>query len=66
MLSNEPLERLLSTMIALDGHGGNPAAALEMRCLMRKIDWVASEADAALKRLTPPACIVTPLRVAAA
>ena len=65
MLSNAPLERLINTMMMLDGVSDDPNQATEMRCLMRKIDWVATEAEAALKRCTPPVAaeLATPARV---
>ena len=54
MLSNAPLERLINTMMMLDGFSDDPNQASELRCLMRKVDWVATEAEAALKRCSPP------------
>ena len=65
MLSNAPLERLINTMMMLDGLSDDPNQASELRCLMRKVDWVATEAEAALKRCTSPAVAepATPARV---
>lgn len=55
MLSNAPLERLINTVMMLDGLSADPKQAAEMRCLMRKIDWVATEAEATLRRCAPAA-----------
>jgi hypothetical protein len=55
MISNAPLERLLSAVVALDGLAVGGGLESELRCLMRKIDWVATEAESAVKRCTPSA-----------
>ena len=57
MHSNAALERLINTVMALDGLSESPDYSVEMRCLWRKIDWAATEAETTLKRLTasPPA-----------
>lgn len=54
MASNDPLARLINTMMAL-GATDNPEDAIELRCLLRKIDWVADQAETALKRIMPSA-----------
>jgi hypothetical protein len=53
MLSNEPLERLINTLVALEGQGVDAQRSRELRCLWRKIDWVAQEAESTLQLLTP-------------
>lgn len=59
MLSNQPLERLLTAMMALDARAEHPDYAIEMRCLLRKLEWAAQEAETTLKRLeTAPAANV--------
>jgi len=55
MLSNAPLERLINAVMTLDGLGGGGGHEAELRCLMRKIDWVATEAESAVKRCAPSA-----------
>jgi len=50
MQSNAPLERLINAVMDLDGLSENPDYAMEVRCLMRKIEWAATEAETALKR----------------
>ena len=50
MQSNAPLERLINAVMDLDGLSENPDYAMEVRCLMRKIEWAANEAEIALKR----------------
>jgi len=50
MESNAPLERLINTVMALDGIAAESDCASEMRCLMRKIEWAAAEAEATLAR----------------
>lgn len=58
MISNAPLERLLNAVVALDGLAVGGGLEAELRCLMRKIDWVATEAESAVKRCTPSASVV--------
>lgn len=50
MESNAPIERLLSAVMSLDSCADSPGYASEMRCLMRKIEWAANEAEAAVRR----------------
>ena len=60
MISNAPIERLLNAVVALDGLNAGGGCESELRCLMRKIDWVATEAESAVKRCTPSATAVPP------
>ena len=55
MLSNAPIERLLNAVVTLDGLNAGGGCESELRCLMRKIDGVATEAESAVKRCTPSA-----------
>ena len=50
MQSNAPLERLLSAVMTLDACADSADYAVELRCLMRKIEWVANEAETAVQR----------------
>jgi hypothetical protein len=65
MISNAPLERLLTAVVALDGLAVDGGQQWELRCLMRKIDWLATEAESAVKRCTPtaPAVPAAPSRI---
>ena len=58
MISNAPIERLLNAVVALDGLNAGGGCDSELRCLMRKIDWVATEAESAVKRCCPSATAV--------
>ena len=58
MISNAPLERLLTAVVALDGLAVGGGHEAELRSLMRKIDWLATEAESAVKRCTPSAPVV--------
>ena len=57
MNSSAPLERLINAVMALDGFAANGDHATELRCLLRKIEWVAAEAETTRKRCAsrPPA-----------
>ena len=58
MISNAPLERLLNAVVALDSLAVGGGHETELRCLMRKIDWLATEAESAVKRCTPAGVVL--------
>ncbi len=50
MISNAPLEQLITCVMALDALPPGADHGTEVRCLMRKIAWVAGEAEAVVQR----------------
>ena len=59
MISNAPLERLINAVMALDGLAPGVGDEVELRCLMRKIEWVANEAENTLARCTSVSAVTT-------
>ena len=57
MNSSAPLERLINAVMALDGFAADGNHAMELRYLLRKIEWVAAEAETTRQRCVsrPPA-----------
>ena len=53
MISNAPIERLINAVMALNGPAAEGAHDAELRCLLRKIEWVATEAETVLRHCAP-------------